>query len=196
MSWISATSVSIAGVGNARLAAERRDDADLRIDLGLALAHGEIAPDAGMGFRGRGWCTRRASRSIARCARRSLARRRRRPPGRNRLKPTGVTPRALATAMTSRPSVIEHRRSAAGRRNCRPSSRSSARWRTASRHRRACPTGSPRCCRSAPHRARTSAAARASRACVRGSLPSISPTTTAPRLPNRIVPGRASRRRS
>ena len=50
MSWISATSLSMAGVGDARLRAERRDDGDLRIDLGLALAHGEVAPDAGMGL--------------------------------------------------------------------------------------------------------------------------------------------------
>ena len=48
ISWISATRRVERGRRNAGLAAERRDDADLRIDLGLAFSHGEIAVDAGM----------------------------------------------------------------------------------------------------------------------------------------------------
>jgi hypothetical protein len=34
------------------LRAELRDDCDLRVDLRLSLAYGEIAPDAGMGLCG------------------------------------------------------------------------------------------------------------------------------------------------
>ena len=49
-SWISATSRSIAGVAMPASRAERADDRDLLVDLGLALAHREVAPDARMGL--------------------------------------------------------------------------------------------------------------------------------------------------
>ena len=50
-SWMRATSRSSAGRRDALLARERADDPDLRVDLGLALAHRKVAPDAGMGLR-------------------------------------------------------------------------------------------------------------------------------------------------
>jgi hypothetical protein len=47
---------------NALFGGELADDPDLRIDLGLALAHGEIAVDAGVGFRGLRGVVPRATR--------------------------------------------------------------------------------------------------------------------------------------
>ena len=52
MSWISATSRVMAGVAMPAACASAAIHRDLRVDLGLALAHGEIAPDAGVGLGG------------------------------------------------------------------------------------------------------------------------------------------------
>ena len=136
---------------DARLAPELADDADLLIDLGLALAHGEIAPDAGVGLGGvagvigkrrdRGAralpLRRRESRRVEllEADRRDAARLGDRDDFASKLSNTDEAPR-VGEILASW-------------------SRRSARSRTASRHRRAYPRDSPRYCRSAPRRART-----------------------------------------
>ena len=186
MSWISSINRARAGVETPASPPSFGDDADLRIDLGAPLAHGEITIDARVRL---GGATVEVGQRSETGARAGIGAGRRQEHARiEPLNPTGVTPRAAATAITSRPSGSNTMR----RRGSAKFSDIEVAVECRGEQHRSVGQLAPQVAPDVVGEDRVGLEP-ASRACIcrvrSRTEPSISPTTTAPRLPKRISPG-------